>query len=114
MEKTEAKASSKKFAAPPGVSEPQWQAFRKQRRKPLNDHSYALLCNKLRSLADAGWPPGDMIDLAIERGWETVFAPRTDNDRRTYSMGRNQPADGLSSTARAAIAVFGPPSARPG
>jgi hypothetical protein len=97
-----------RFAAPDGVSDEQWVAFRKQRKKPINDRSYALLCNKLVTLAEAGWPPGEMIDLAIERGWETVFEPRNDNGRKSgNSMGRNQPADGLSPTARAALQVFG-------
>jgi hypothetical protein len=75
---SEAKASSPRvrFKAPPGVSDEQWVAFCKQRKKPLNDRSYFLLCKKLCTLAEAGWPPGEMIDLAIERGWETAFAPR--------------------------------------
>jgi hypothetical protein len=91
-----------------GVSEEQWAAFRKQRRKSINERSYTLLSKKLAKLAEAGWPPGEMIDLAIERGWETVFEPRNErHDRRTDTLGRHQPADGLSSTARAAIQVFG-------
>jgi hypothetical protein len=95
-----------RFAPPDGVSDEQWAAFRKQRKKPINERSYALLTNKLQSLAEAGWPPGEMIDLAIERGWETVFEPRNDNGR-WKPLGRHQPADGLSSTARAALQVFG-------
>jgi hypothetical protein len=71
------------FPAPVGVTDEQWSAFRKQRKKALNDRSYVLLCNKLTELADAGWPPGEMIDLAIERGWETVFAPRNFGNERT-------------------------------
>jgi hypothetical protein len=58
---SEAKASSPKrarFCAPDGVSVDQWEAFRKQRKKALNDRSYLLLTNKLRELAEAGWPPG--------------------------------------------------------
>ncbi len=72
----------KAFPEPNGVTAEQWSAFRGQRKKKLNDRSYALLCRKLDKLAEAGWPPGEMIDLAIERGWETVFAPRNfANDR---------------------------------
>ncbi len=105
----EAKASTPraKLSAPDGVSDVQWKAFKAQRKKPLNDHSYALLCNKLRSLAEDGWPPGGMIDLAIERGWETVFAPRNQGNGRTNGMAGHQP-DGLSPTTRAARDVFGP------
>lgn len=95
------------FPAPIGVSDEQWSAFKKQRKKPLNERSYLLLSNKLAALAEDGWPPGDMIDLAIERGWETVFAPRDRQHGRPHTLGRDQSADGLSSTARAAIAVFG-------
>ena len=98
--KTEAKASSKSlaenekreaiasclrraFPSPDGVTAEQWGAFRKQRKKPLNERSYTLLVNKLQQLAEDGWPPGEMIDLAIERGWETVFPPRNfGNERR--------------------------------
>lgn len=108
---SEAKASSPRarFPTPPGVSDEQWGAFKQQRKKALNAHSYKLVCAKLLKLAEDGWPPGDMIDLAIERGWETAFAPR---DQRhggpTNSLGRNQPpSDGLSPTTRAARDVFG-------
>jgi hypothetical protein len=84
---SEAKASSPrvKFPAPPGVFDEQWKAFRGQRKKELNARSYTLICNKLLKLAEDGWPPGDMLDLAIERGWETVFAPRTFAHDRTNS-----------------------------
>lgn len=79
------------FPCPDGVSAEQWTAFRKQRKKALNERSYLLLCNKLTALADAGWPPGDMIDLAIERGWETVFEPRTAPNGNVTSLQRNRP-----------------------
>jgi hypothetical protein len=74
-----------KFPAPDGVSDEQWDGFRKQRKKPLNARSYRLVCNKLVELAEDGWPPGEMVDLAIERGWETVFAPRTFRHERPDS-----------------------------
>jgi hypothetical protein len=84
-EKREAIATCLRIAFPPpfGVSAEQWAAFRKQRKKSLNDRSYALLTAKLAKLAEDGWPPGEMIDLAIERGWETVFAPRTFANERS-------------------------------
>ena len=68
------------FPCPPGVSIEQWKGFVQHRRQhkkggPLNDRAYTLLCNKLAELSADGWPPGDMIDLAIERGWLTVFKP---------------------------------------
>jgi hypothetical protein len=98
VEKPSAKAEVKKFPEPEGISPEQWQAFRKQRKKPLNERSYTLVCNKLTELAEAGWPPGEMIDLAIERGWETVFAPRNfgneraDNNPTATALARVQSA----------------------
>lgn len=81
---SEAKASKQraKFPAPSGVGDDQWKAFQAQRKKPLNDHSYKLLTKKLDGLADDGFPPGEMIDLAIERGWETVFKPYQPRDQQ--------------------------------
>lgn len=104
-EKSETKVSVKKpkFSAPPGVGEDQWEAFRKQRKKAINERSYALLCNKLVDLADAGWPPGEMIDLAIERGWETVFKPWEQRNGRS-----DQHPTGIGRTEAAAIAALGP------
>jgi hypothetical protein len=100
---SEAKASSgrARFPAPPDVSDEQWEAFQAQRKKKLNARSYLLLCNKLAKLAEDGWPPGDMIDLAIERGWETVFAPRT--------FGHDRPDNNPTATAlRRVQAALGP------
>jgi hypothetical protein len=74
-----------------------------------------------------GWPPGELaaqveqfrahhasknnIFSDPQKAWSTwVLNTRKwgiGRDGRTNAMGRHQPADGLSSTARAAIAVFG-------
>lgn len=77
------------YPCPEGVSDEQWAAFRDQRKKKLNPRSYLLLCNKLIALAEDGWPPGEMIDLAIERGWETVFKPK--DQPNVVSLQRNRP-----------------------
>jgi hypothetical protein len=78
----------KRLPAPVGVSRDQWKAFRKQRKKPLTDRAYLMICKKLSALAEDGWPPGEMIDLAIERGWETVFEPKEQgNGKSTYRGG---------------------------
>lgn len=79
-----------RFAVPVGVTPEQWQPFVDQRKKPLNERAYTLLCNKLRDFAEDGFPPGEMIDLATERGWETVFKPREQrNDRQQQPASRN-------------------------
>jgi hypothetical protein len=76
------------------------------------------------------WPPGALGDeLAAFRRWAANaddkngkgrkldwdqawrnWIGRRHDERYSNRMGRHQPSDGLSSTARAAIAVFGAPS----
>ena len=80
------------------------------------------------------WPPGALDDaladfrrwaanaedkngkgrkLDWDQAWRNWIGRRHDERHsRTNRMGRNQPDDGLSSTARAAVAVFGAPGAR--
>jgi hypothetical protein len=96
------------FPPPTGVEAGQWRAFRQQRKKALTDRAYLMICNKLTALAEAGWPPGEMIDLAIERGWETVFEPKDQGNgtanRTNGRMGgpRPDPTLELLRAARAA------------
>lgn len=112
---SEAKASSARriaFLPPPNVPDVVWADFLnspKRRKAGMSNTAYVGICNNLNVLAEHGFPPGEMIALAVERGWVTVKLKWVENDQRTNSMGRHQPADGLSSTARAAIAVFGAP-----
>jgi hypothetical protein len=115
-EKRQAIASCLRVAFPPpnGVSDEVWADFLrspKRRKAGMSKTAYSGICNNLVLLAEHGFPPGEMIALAVERGWTTVKLEWVQNEQRTNSLGRNQPADGLSSTARAAIAVFGAPSA---
>lgn len=82
------------YPCPPGVSLDQWKGFVQHRRQhkkggPLNERAYLLLCNKLQTLAEDGHPPGTMIDLAIERGWITVFAPQEQRNSNNGSGNRN-------------------------
>lgn len=90
-----ARAKLTRLGPPEGVSAEQFTAFRQQRKKTLTDHAYTLLCNKLKALAEAGYPPGDMIDLAIERGWETVFEPKGNDNGYKKSTGGDQNGNGL-------------------
>lgn len=80
---------------PPKVSDPQWTGFLETRKanpkgRKFTNHAYGLLCKRLAELDDAGWPPGDMIDRAIEHGWLTVYPPteqRNGNRNRTDHPG---------------------------
>jgi len=107
---SEAKASSQ-YAPPPGVPDATWADFLKspkRKKAGMSRTAYAGICANLNDLAEHGYPPGKMIALAVERGWTTVKLEWVQNDgKQRNSMGGNQPSDGLSSTARAAVAVFG-------
>lgn len=82
-----------RFPIPEGVTAEQWQGFTRQRKKPLNQRAYELLTGKLLDLDRDGYPPGEMIDLATLRGWETVFKPK--DDHNGYRQPALQPANQL-------------------
>lgn len=101
-----------KFPAPNGVEDHIWRDFLaspKRRKAGMSATAYAGIKNNLSNLAEHGYPPGEMIALAVERGWATVKLEWVQNDgqQRTNGMGRHQPSDGLSATTRAARDVFG-------
>lgn len=103
-----------RFPAPPDVPDPVWADFLKSPKRHkagMSQTAYAGICHNLQELAEHGFPPGECIATAVERGWTTVKLDWMENERRPHTLGRNQPADGLSSTARAAMAVFGSPGA---
>lgn len=81
-----------KFPAPEGVASDQWKGFlqlRTAKRQPMTERGYSLLCGKLTGLAEHGYPPGEMIDLAIERGWTTVHEPHDDQPRQRNGYSRD-------------------------
>lgn len=110
VNRSEAKASSR-YPAPDGVPDETWEDFLnspKRKKAGMSGTAYSGIRNNLIELAEHGYPPGEMIALAVERGWTTVKLKWVENDGQRNSLGRHQPAnDGFSSTARAANAVFG-------
>jgi hypothetical protein len=92
VSKTEAKASLKSpvqrekleaigsclrvaFPPPPEVADGVWADFLrspKRRKAGMSQTAYAGICRNLIELAEHGFPPGEMIALAVERGWTTV------------------------------------------
>lgn len=86
----EASASSTKrarkltgFPAPDGVPEGTWLDFLNspnRRKAGMSATAYAGIANNLNSLAEHGFPPGEMIALAVERGWKTVKLEWVQND----------------------------------
>ena len=108
--------SPRAWALPVGVSLQVWQDFLKNRkRKNLSNTETAWkgFCDDLKRVStQSGIPPPKLIEHAAAKGWGGIYDPRDEGNGRTDRMGRHQPADGLSSTARAAIAVFGAPAPR--
>jgi len=72
------------FGPPNGIGLDRWNEFCAQRKKPVTQTAYTRMLNTLIDAADAGWPPGEVIGRAIERGWETLFVPNeAKNGKRT-------------------------------
>jgi len=84
----------KDMPPPVNVSDDQWAGFVQHRiakRERLTPRAYQLLSAKLGEFAENGWPPGEAIDRAVERGWVTVFPPDGDNrsGKRPHHHQRN-------------------------
>jgi hypothetical protein len=103
----------KGWPVPNGVEPGQWEAFCRQRKKPLSEHAFGLLTGKLAALARDGWPPGEMIDRAIEHGWETVFAPKDHRNGRPRQLPAND-GQGRGARTLALLAADDPPEASTG
>jgi hypothetical protein len=89
------------FGPPKGVEVGLWNTFCGQRKKALTEVAYDRLCGKLAECGDAGWPPGEMIGKAIERGWETVFVPS--EKKNGQHNGTTQHGSNSTSRTRAAV-----------
>lgn len=98
VKNSEPKGSSKKpnFSAPPNVPDEVWRDFLnspKRRKAGMNATAYAGIKANLVILAEHGFPPGEMIALAVERGWTTVKLEWVLNDQnRNQRNERSQPS----------------------
>jgi hypothetical protein len=96
------------FSAPEGVPDETWRQFIAQRKKRLTEIAYSRICNTLTRLADAGWPPGEMVERTIERGWETIYEPKErPGGERNHHNGRQASQHPGGRTGAAADRVFG-------
>ncbi|MEH3107133.1 MAG: hypothetical protein PGN09_07585 [Sphingomonas fennica] len=114
VERAAAGAAAKRWRGmppPAGVPDASWRGFldnRRSQRKTLTPHAYTLLVHKLTKLTEDGWPPGQLIDTATERGWLTVFPPRESNHhdghRNHHHRTAVEPADPLVAACAARVA----------
>lgn len=103
--------SPRAWPCPPGVNPAHWRDFlknRRTRRLTNSETAYQGQLRDLERLSSDEWPPGRLVQHAAERGWGGIYDPneRKNGNGRTNGMAGHQ-SDGLSSTARAAVAVFG-------
>jgi hypothetical protein len=93
---SEANASSPKartpkrdqFPPPPGVSDQIWQDFLdspNRKKAGMSSTAYSGVCNRLNELAEHGFPPGEMVALAVEQGWKTVKLEWVQNNERSQA-----------------------------
>jgi len=103
---SEAKASSPRprkkadFPAPDRVPSEAWADFLEspnRRKAGMSATAYTGICNRLTELAEHGYPPGEMIALAVERGWKTVKLEWVLNDERRNSGGADPTLVALAS-----------------
>jgi len=60
-----------------------WNDFlehRKKLRKPMTEKAKELFFSKLNKFRERGFNPTELIETAIERGWQTVFEPKEQAD----------------------------------
>lgn len=62
-------------------------AYRKQIKKPMTDRAKELLISKIIKLYNDGNDPTKLLEVAIERGWQTVF--ETHETKGRNSNGEN-------------------------
>lgn len=76
------------FGPPEGVPLDRWNALCQQRKKSVTEIAYNRMCKTLREGAEAGWPPGELVERSIERGYETVFVPKEQRHERPNPIRR--------------------------
>lgn len=53
-----------------------WEAYRKEKKKPMTDHARNLCVGKLEEAKALGFSPRETIDLAILNGWQGLYIPK--------------------------------------
>lgn len=84
-----------------------WVSMRKQIKKPASERAMKMAIKKLEELSRQGHDPGQVLDQSTMSSWSDLYPIKQEvksNGKRAYNA---QPNDGLSSTARAALSVFG-------
>lgn len=106
--------SQRAWKIPDGVPEEVWADFlknRKTKRMPNTDTAWKKFNDDLARVGAAtGLPPPKLIEQCTAKGWGGIYDPRENGNGQSSQQRNgsgNQPVDGLSTTTRAALRVFG-------
>ena len=102
------------FELPDRIPGEEWRGYEEMRNrigKPMTDHAKALAVSRLDKMAEAGWPPGVVLNHSILNNYQGLFAPKDDNDgrQRTNTVGRfgREAISGRTVAAGAAFVAAG-------
>lgn len=84
-----------------------WIEMRKQIKKPPSERAISMAIKKLETLAEQGHDPAKVLDQSTMSSWTDLYPVKKDNNSNGKRAYNTQSNDGLSSTARAALSVFG-------
>jgi len=84
-----------------------WLSMRKTLKKPATERAKQMAIKKLQDLAAEGNDPAAVLDQSTMAGWTDLYPIKKDIKRNGKRNNATQSSDGLSSTARAALSVFG-------
>lgn len=92
------------FVLPSDIPEAEWDAFDEMRvrmgRKAWTDAARSKTVADLRKLAEAGYPPGDVLMQSVQRGWRGVFKiGDQSNDNQSRFGGQQRPGTGKRTVA---------------
>jgi hypothetical protein len=96
--KKRVRKSAPAFVLPDDIPADEWADFEEMRRrsgKPMTPKARTLAVTRLRKLADAGWPPGDVLNHSILNNYQGLFPPKDDHNGRSATngmAGHRQPA----------------------
>ncbi|WP_203309785.1 helix-turn-helix domain-containing protein [Sphingomonas beigongshangi] len=96
------RAVAPSFVPPSDIPEAEWDGYEEMRRrigKPMTAKARDLAIGKLRKLAEAGYPPGDVLNNSILNSWQGLFPPKEDRHEpvQRYRGSAPQSRDGFLS-----------------
>lgn len=83
------------FSLPSDIPEAEWDAFDEMRRrmnpKAWTERAKIETVNDLRRLAEAGYPPGDVLRQSVQRGWRGVFKIGDQSNDNSFRGSQQRP-----------------------